>query len=482
MNIRQIFNVLLGGWWIVALTVALATCITYLINHGKDDMLKARSTLLIDFQQPDSTSTANLAPQLQEGYLATQIEIISSPKVAKNVIDRTNMIKGRQYWSQFEEDTDTVKGLIKIAIGHVKAFIDSLLGNEEIEDIPISELQDEALVGYLTSQLNVNPRDNTRIIDIVYQSRNPEFAIEMANAFADAYVKTNLELNTATARRNAEWMNEQLAELRAKLDAAQRRLTDYEMKTGILANDGRAGIEITHLSELTEQLAIAEAEAEFEDNKLQQLMSLQQRGADLNSVSEVMTNSFLQSLKSDLRSKEGQLAELSTEIGRNHPDYISVEAEIASLKDKMQSEIDIITNGIRNQAALAKAKVVALRKAQTIQKNKLLQGKETSSDLPALIREIENAQASYELALNRYEQYNLQSRVTQTNAAVLNYAQKANRSRIPAMARNLTLSAILGFVLGCGLVLLLEIRRPLVRGENDLTALEIDYLGKINAG
>ena len=488
MNIRQILNVLLGGWWIVAGIVALATCITYFINQGKDEVLRARSTLLINFQQPDTSSSTTLAPQLQEGYLATQIEIISSPKVTQNVINRMNVIKEEQYWDQFNEDTNAVEELIDIAIAHVKTFINSFSGSQvelndvEVEDEPATPIQDEFLIGKLIDQLVVRPRENTRIIDIVYRSRDADFAIEMANAFADAYVKTNLELNTATARRNAEWMGEQLSELRAKLDTAQRRLTDYEMKTGILANNGRTGIEITHLSELTEQLAIAEAEAEFEENKLQQMINLQNSGANLNSISQVMTNSYLQSLKNELHSKEGDLAELSTEIGENHPDYRRVDAEVTSLKNKMQSEINIITNGIRNQAELAKAKVVALRKAQTVQKNKLLQGKETSSDLPALIREIENAQTSYELALQRYEEFNLQSRVTQTNAAVLSYAQKANKAKIPTMARNLTLSVILGFVLGCGLVLLLEIRRPLVRGENDLAGLNISFLGKINAG
>lgn len=472
----------------MAATVALTTCLTFFVNQGKDDILRARSTLLIDFQQPATSTVATLAPQLQEGYLATQTEIISSPKVAQNVINRMNLIKGEEYWDQFNEDTNTVDELISFAIEQVKKLMNADIENAEIEDTeaaaeladdPETTPQNDFLIYKILDQLRVKPRESTRLIDLVYVSRDADFAIEMANAFADAYVKTNLELNTLSARRNAEWMNDQLLEFRAKLDAAQRRLTDYEMKTGILADDGRMGIELTHLSELTEQLAIAEAEAEFEENKLAQLIEIKETGADLNSILEVMTNSVLQRMKFELRAKEGELTELSVALGQNHPDYKRVAAEIASMKTMIESEIELIIEGIRNQASLASAKVEALRKAQTIQKNKLLQGKETSSDLPALVREIENAQTSYELALQRYEEYNLQSRITQTNATVLNYAEFANRARIPTMTRNLTLSVILGFILGCAMLLLLERRRPLVRDEKDVMELDLDYLGRI---
>ena len=482
MNIGQIFKVLLGRSWIVIGTVLLTTCLTFLLNSGKDDLLRARSTLLIDFQQP--TSDIALAPQLQEGYLATQAEIISSPRVAEYVINKMNVTRGEDYWNQFDEDLNSLDELIKWAIEHVKTIVHSF-GEEaefEEEELTEEEVENATLARTITDQLRVKARDNTRLIDIIYISRDQDFAIEMANVFADAYVKINLELNTASARRNAEWMNDQLAGLRAKLDSAQRRLTDYEMQTGILANDGRASIELTHLSELTGQLATAQAEAEFAENKLAQLRDLEKIGADLNSIPEVMSNNFFQGLKSELRSKESELVELSTEIGRNHPDFIRKTAEIESLNNDLKAEINVIAEGIRNQAALAKSKVEALTNAQAVQKNKLLEGKETSSDLPALVREIENAQRSYESALQRYEEYNLQSRITQTNAAVLSYSEKANRAKIPTMARNLTLATILGFILGCGIVLLLEIRSPLIRSESDLAGLDLTYLGKINAG
>lgn len=482
MNIGQIFKVLLGRIWLVIGIVVIATCITFFINHGKADQLRARATLLIDFQQPTPSITSSvLAPQLQEGYLATQSEIISSLRVAQYVINRMNAIYGEEYWNQLDEDKNTVTTLIYTALWYVKVAIESFQSDVGQVTTPAEEEGDEFLAGKILDQLRVRSRDNTRLIDVIYTSRNPKFAIEMANAFVDAYVNINLEFNTATARRNAEWMNDQLAEFRGKLDNAQRRLTDYEKQTGTLANDGRASIELTHLSELTGQLASAQAEAEYEENKLKQLISLQDSGADLNTIPEVISNAYLQDLKSELRKLESELTEMSTEIGKNHPDYKSKNAEILTLKSKLNSEINVIAEGIRNQAALAKSKVEALRQAQTIQKDKLLQGKESSSDLPALVREIENAQRGYETALQRYEEYNLQSRITQTNAAVLNYSMKANRAKIPTMARNLTLAAILGFILGCGLVLILEFRAPLVRSENDVSGLDLTYLGKINA-
>jgi uncharacterized protein involved in exopolysaccharide biosynthesis len=54
------------------------------------------------------------------------------------------------------------------------------------------------------------------LIDITHRAEEPETAAQYANAFAEAYRRTALELSVEPAARTAEWLEKQMAELLSK--------------------------------------------------------------------------------------------------------------------------------------------------------------------------------------------------------------------------------------------------------------------------
>lgn len=103
------------------------------------------------------------------------------------------------------------------------------------------------------------------------------------------------------------------------------------------------------------------------------------------------------------------------------------------------------------------------------QKSKVFEVRQERDELDLLLRDVENARKTYDLALQEYYQNSMKSQFTQTNIAVLNKAVVAYRPTSPNWRVNLALGVLLGLVFGVGLALAAEALGRRVRVEEDLS-------------
>lgn len=451
MTLEKILRVLAGRWLLITLSIVAATVAAYITVKMQPKIYSATAKLIIDFKEPTSLN-AILPSNLQGDYLATQIGILTSQHVAGKAVDLLGFAEDPEVIKRFEEETG---------------------GQGQIRDW---------LVDIYRGGLRVYTDDNSRLVSVRYRSEDPEVAAKLTNAFVDAYIDTVLSLNVEPARKSAEWIDQQLAELRQALEAAQSRLSAYQQEKGIVATDNRVDIEMARLSSLADQLATAQAEVETFQSRLSQVRETDEL-ALLQTLPEVLSNSYVQSLKGDLRRKETELAQISSQVGSGHPQYQRIAAELRSLRAKLKDEMGKVVQGMRVQLEAARNRVNSLEAAQAEQKAKLLNLRKTADDLPVYVREVENAQKNYDEALARFQQYTLQSRVKQTNVSVLS---RAGIPKEPAGVKSrikMLLAAFLGLVVGVCLAILLELKNRLIRGKDDtVEAVGAPLLGILHKG
>jgi uncharacterized protein involved in exopolysaccharide biosynthesis len=118
----------------------------------------------------------------------------------------------------------------------------------------------------------------------------------VANAFAQAYIETNIELRVDPARQYAAWFDERLKTLRDNLEQAQARLSAYQQEKGIVATDERVDQETARLSALTTQLASTQAERAD--------MSSRQKNTGSELSPDVMQSAVVQGIKAELAKAE----------------------------------------------------------------------------------------------------------------------------------------------------------------------------------
>lgn len=398
-------------------------------------------TLVVDSSRIDPAMGIALPAGIGGDYLNTQLQVLQSHAVALKVVKDLKLADDPEAQKDWLEKTG---------------------GQGSIEDW----LADE-LLGPLKAEVG---RDNS-VITLTYSSSDPERAARMANAFAQAYVRTNLELRVAPAREASRWFNEQIAFLKQNLEKAQAKLSAFQRAKGIVNSDEKSDVENTRLAELSGQLAIAQSQAIDAVSRRRQLDQYFKEGRSAEALPDAVGNSLINALKQQLNTAEAKLTQLAGQLGRNHPEYQRSSAEVEQLKRQLNVELETFATSIANTARLAQAKEADLRSAVAAQKARVLElNKEKGQDdMAVLAREVESAQKAYDAASQRYSEVSLESRISQTNVAILNPAVRPLIPSFPNWGVNLALSFVLGTMLGVTVAFMIEHADRRVRSWEDLT-------------
>lgn len=452
MTPSQFLQILRARYRLIFLTLLVTVGAVAAVTYNTPNQYTASAVLVVDFKEP-AVDAGAISTSLSPAYMTTQLDILRSRKVALKVIDNLKLADSAAVRDQFLEATEG-KGTVR-----------------------------DWLADALINKLNVEPSRESRLMTVHYEATDPQFAVVLANAFAQAYIDTTLELSVEPARKSAEWFEKQQSDLRDRVEQAQRKLSAYQQNKNITATDERLDVETARFTELTSQMVGAQAQTYDMESRQRQMEEMLAKGSSMETLPEVLANGFIQSLKAELLREEAKLADLSEKLGANHPQYKRAVAEVKNLREKLNKEIVSITNGIKNNARLAQSREAALKASLDAQKAKVMKFKQSRDEIPTLMREVESAQRAYDVALERYNQSAMQSRINQTNVVLLNPAVIPVRPSSPNVIRNMALSVVTGITLGFALVLLIEMFDRRVRREQDLLeTLGVPVLGVLTKG
>lgn len=440
MTFTQFLLVLNARKWIILGVLAVTIAVTAGVSLWLPKEYTATTTLIVDSKSKDPLTGQMLPAQMFPGYMATQIGVINSSQVAGRVVRDLKLADNPATREQFMQATEG-RGTIEDWLGSV-----------------------------LLQKLHAEPSRESSIISIGFTGSDPRFAAIVANAFAKAYIDTNLDLRVAPAKQTAAWFDQQITQLRSNLDQAQQKLTAYQREKGLVESEERLDVETRRMADLASQMVAAQSAA----------FDASSRTRDSASMPEVINNPVVQNLKAQLAHGEGKLAELRNRVGINHPDFLRMQAEVTSYKSQLSAELNTATRGVGASAGAARQRHSELVAAFERQKAKVLELKQQREEAMLLARDVENAQRVYDSALQRYGQTRMESQSTQTDIAVLNPATPPLQPSKPRVILNVLLSLFLGTLLGVGVGFMLELVDRRVRsGQDIVAALGIPVLAEV---
>lgn len=445
MTFQQFLLILRARWLTVVLTFALIVGGTLGVSLLLPKKYTASAALLVDVKAPDPLYGALMQGMIAPGYMATQIDIIQSERVARRVVRMLKIDENASARRQWQEETE--------GKGSIEAYFAELLGK----------------------QLEVKPSRESNVINISYKSAEPQFAAVIANAFAQAYVDTNVELRADPAKQYAGWFDARTKGLREQLESAQGRLSQFQRDNGITNVDERLDVENARLQELSSQLVAMQA-------LRTESSSRQAQTRNTETLPEVLQSGLVQSLKADVARQDAKLKDLSSQYGPNHPQVLRAVAEGQALRAKLEAEVTRVAGGVGTNNRVNVQREAEIRASLEAQKKKVLSIKQQRDEIAVIQREVENAQKAYDLTAQRLVQTNLESQTQQTNIVVLNPAVEPTEPSSPKLLLNTLLSIFVGTMLGVGLALLLELFNRRVRSPEDIVeALGLPVIGYLDA-
>jgi chain length determinant protein EpsF len=442
LTIQQFLLILRARYQVALLALLVTVATTLIVSLLLPRQYTASAAMLVDVKSPDAVSGMLLQGMMAPGYMATQIDIINSDRVAKDVVKVLRMESSVAIQQQWRTATKGKGQLI------------------------------DWLANLLQKNLDVKPSRESNVININYTGTDPDFAAAVANAYAQAYMNVNLELRLAPARQYATFFEAQTKAARDKLEKAQQALSDYQQANGITSTDERLDFETAKLNETSSQLTGIQGQTTDSQSKRQNTKT--------DTLAEVMQSPLINGLKADIARLEAKLTEGNINLGKNHPQTQRTEAELTSLRAQLETETRKIASSIETTYLISKQREQQLQSALGAQKARVLVLNQQRNELNVLRRDIESAQRAFELVSQRASQTNIESQTNQTNIGVLNPASVPLEPSKPRVFLNILVSIFLGTLLGVGLALMLELSNRRVRSAQDLAeALDLPVLGTI---
>lgn len=445
MSFSQFLRILQARKKIVLWTFFIVVGLTVSISLLLPKSYTATTTLVVNYKGVDPLTGAVTPAQLMPGYMATQVDIITSHAVAVKVVQNLGLINSAAIKQQFEERSENLE--VKI---------------------------EDWLADLLIKNLDVKPSRESSMIEISYSGADPQFAAVIANAFSDAYQDASLHLKVEPSRKAADYLLTQAQTFRGKLEAAQAKLSKYQQDNGLTSVMENLDVENAKLNQLAAQLVNVQSQAM--DSAARQLNA----NSTTDASPDIAASPVVQNLRITLAQASSKLAEAGNRLGQNHPQYLAAQAEVEKIRTQLETEISRIRTTVGGSAKIHQQSQAQLKAELASQKQKVLELNRSRDQLSVLMRDVESAQQAFNTVNQRLNQTSLEGKADESDISVLNPAIPPAKHSSPKIVINTLVSIFLGGLLGIGFAVLKEIQDHKIRSAEDvLELLDIPVLSVI---
>lgn len=435
--------------WVVA-AVVVGCLVGFGVSLRETPVYEARVS--VEIQNPAETSPSlkvgDQAPISAESYLPTQAAILQSRTLHRLALVR---LRKEKFQSGFQPPSHmgVLRRVLRLAPGKPSRT---------------SEVSVEI-------QLNAN----TRIVTIICESPDPQFAAAYANALVNEYIDSNLQARWDAINAARQWLAQQLEETRAKLQESEEHLQDYGTASHLLFTGDKESAEQSKLKEMQTALFDAEAERIAKQSQYQIAIS-----TPADSVPQVLDNATLSAYSAKLADLRRQLADLSAEYTPEHPKVRHVQAQIDDLLQTFTQERNNVITRIKNEYQSALMKERLLGNAYREQVQIVTEQTQNANQYNIMQRDVETNRTLYDSLLQKSREADTATAMRGSNARIVDPAEPPIVPSKPDFTWNMLIGALAGLLVGLGLMVTQESLDRSFKQPGDMSShLNVPELGVI---
>ncbi|MCE3247530.1 MAG: hypothetical protein K0R41_1355 [Geminicoccaceae bacterium] len=309
-----------------------------------------------------------------------------------------------------------------------------------------------ALLERFLERLTVTPEEESRLIRIAFTSTDPAKAALIANRLVDEYLESQLETKTEGARRAAEWLEVRLAELGKTVRSLEQSVQQQRAETG------SNGIDIVspRLAQINLQLIDAQAASASSRAHYEQVRSVAEGGGNLDALPKILHSPIVQPLRAKYTELVATLSERRTIFGENHPQIVSLRAEIAGIEQRLARDIGNILAGLRNEMETDKTNEATLRRALEAASEDVVRLKASETAIAQVAQRLQANQDLYRNLLERFTEAVALRDNQQPDARIISPAQIPLDPSFPNFPRFIVLSFVASTSLGLFVLVIAE--------------------------
>jgi len=411
---------------IITATLVVAV-LTGIYTLKMDPVYRATASMEVETTYPQLQTLSEVyrqAPVDDYSFLTTQMQVLQSDSLAWKTMEQLGLDKGAAPPAPSKVPGQSPAQLA----GSRKTTL--------IEDFK--------------SGLSVEPVKDTRLLAVSFESGSPEMAANVVNKLIENYIDANFQERNDFTRRASVGMEQQLQELKAKVEKSSEALIDYERQNLIVNVGDKETIDDQRLGELNKDYTIAESDV-VQKQSLYELAK-----GNEGQVGIIMQDDVLQHLEEKYNDLKAMYADALSQYGPNFPKVTRLSEQLKNMQSLIDNAHKQAIEKVHNDylAALSREKLLgeALVKAKT----EVSAVNQRMIDHNILKREFEINQQLYESLLQRLKDATLSASLQVTNVHVIDAATPPVSPIRPNRRRNMAVGLLVGLILGITLAFVQE--------------------------
>ncbi|PSB42922.1 polysaccharide biosynthesis tyrosine autokinase [Chroococcidiopsis sp. CCNUC1] len=334
----------------------------------------------------------------------------------------------------------------------------------------------------LISQLTLKNIPATDVLQVAYESKDPQEAAAVVNKLMSAYVDYNIQSNRAEASAAEDFIVKQLPQTESTVRAAEASLRRFKERHQIVSLEHEAISAVEVLKELQDQITLAEAalvQTQGRATKLQKEIALTSQ--DVVPINSLKESPGIQKTLAELQRVEGDLVVLQTRFEDTYPEVQKLQQKRNALKQLLEGRIGQMLGNSKQvsnrnleagelQQKLAEDLVRAeverlslsnrlkfLAQARTNYRQRATVLPQLEQQQRELERQVRAAQATYELMLKKLQELRVEQNRNIGNASIIETALVPETPLLGKRVMTLGLGGIAAILLAIATITLLEL-------------------------
>jgi len=272
-------------------------------------------------------------------------------------------------------------------------------------------------IGRYLRFLKVEPVRNTRLVQVVFTTPDPELSQQLANAHADAFIRMNLETRFEVTKEARKFLEKKLSELRSKVVDSEAELSAFRKANGVVSMDKSENLVVDRMIDLNKNLTAARI-------KRIELESLRQMVENKNALnlSEIINNAAIQGYRGAIESLEAEQVKLSTVFTPDHPRMVELRKRVSETRQRMNLAVAEIVRRIDSDYVAARNKEQTLDAEARRQREAAIDLKGLGVNYTVLQGEADSNRKLYDSVLTRLSETSISSDLPVSNMQITEMA------------------------------------------------------------
>jgi exopolysaccharide transport family protein len=447
IDLAQLFRAVWQRKGRILAATALVGVLAFVGANAISPSYKSDAKLLIEPREPNfsasGTASSAIEPMPDELNIASQVQLLQSVDLIKQVA-RDLKLHER---TEFDPDSSP------------SAMTDFLV-LFGLTSNPLELPPEERVIKAFKEKLNVYQVDKSRVIGIEFTSKDPKLAAAVPNAMMDVYRSLQSGAKLDSNSDAVRWLDTEIANLREKVREAEQKVAEYRSAAGLMSlGSDQSSFTGKQLSDISTELARVRGERASAEATAENLRASIKAGKPTETLDAIARSESIQRLKATESQIRGQISDLSTRLLEGHPQMKALRAQLAGIRDQVQSESLRVAEGLDNQAAVARERETQLLAQMNTLKADTARAGEDEVGLKSLEREATAQRQLLETYLARYREASsrLEKGSSPADARVISTAIEPQEPSFPKVLPITIVATLSTLILAAVAVMLAEL-------------------------